>query len=83
MQALLYTGAAFISFSLVSLLSKRRSWLFLGGIIMTLFQGIVMYRLFSWLFGYNSFNMPYLMIGLFMASMYIIFDTQIIIERAE
>jgi FtsH-binding integral membrane protein len=83
LQALLYTGAAFVSFSLVSLFSKRRSWLFLGGVIMTLFQGMIWYRLFSWLFGYSTFNMPYLMVGLFMASIYIVFDTQIIIERAE
>lgn len=74
-QAVLYTGAAFVSFSLVSLMSKRRSWLFLGGIIVTLVQGMILYRLFSWLFGYNSFNMGYMMVGLFLACIYIIFDT--------
>ena len=35
-QAVLYTGTAFVSFSLISLMSKRRSWLFLGSIIVTL-----------------------------------------------
>ena len=35
-QAVTYTGAAFTSFSLISLLSKRRSYLFVGGIIVTL-----------------------------------------------
>ena len=35
-QAILYTGTAFVSFSLISLMSKRRSWLFLGSIIVTL-----------------------------------------------
>lgn len=51
MQAVLYTAAAFISFSLVSLLSKRRSYLFLGSIIATIFQGMILYRTFNWLFG--------------------------------
>jgi hypothetical protein len=35
-QALLYTATAFTSFSAISLYSKQRSYLFLGGIIMTL-----------------------------------------------
>ena len=74
-QAVLYTGVAFVSFSLVSLMSKRRSWLFLGSIIVTLIQGMLMYRLFSWIFGYSTFNLPYLLVGLFVACLYIIFDT--------
>lgn len=36
-QALLYTVCAFVSFSAISLFSKRRSYLFLGSIIITLF----------------------------------------------
>ena len=32
---------------------------------------------------YNSFNMLYLMVGLFTACLYIIYDTQLIVERAE
>ena len=36
MQAVSYTAGAFISFSAISLFSKRRSYLFLGGIITTL-----------------------------------------------
>ena len=36
MQALIYTSIAFVSFSILSLFSKRRSYLFLGGIIMTM-----------------------------------------------
>jgi Bax inhibitor 1 len=41
------------------------------------------YRFFSWIFGFSAFNLPYLLIGLFIASLYIIFDTQVIVERAE
>lgn len=86
LQAVLYTAAAFISFSLVSLLSKRRSYLFLGSIIATIVQGMILYRTFNWLFGYGfygHYGLPYLMLGLLMACMYIIYDTQIIVERAE
>jgi hypothetical protein len=42
-QAPLYTGAAFTSFSLLSLLSKRRSFLFLGGIITTTVMVMFLY----------------------------------------
>ena len=75
-QALLYTAISFVSFTLISLFSKRRSYLYLGGIIMTLVQGMILYRLFGWLFGaYNGHNLPYLLIGLFVSCLYVIYDT--------
>jgi hypothetical protein len=52
LQALLYTACAFTSFSVISLVSKRRSYLFLGSIIVTLIQGALLYRLMGWLLGY-------------------------------
>jgi FtsH-binding integral membrane protein len=82
-QALLYTAIAFTSFSAISLFSKRRSYLYLGSIIMTLVNCMIVYRLCSWIFGYSSFNIPYLLFGLFVTSLYIIFDTQLIVEKAE
>jgi len=42
-QAALYSTTAFGSFSAVSLFSKRRSFLFLGGIIITLMQVMLFY----------------------------------------
>ena len=51
-QALLYTATAFVSFSLVSLCSKRRSMLFLGGVNACLVQGMFLYSIFGWLLGY-------------------------------
>ena len=83
LQAVLYTAAAFISFSALSLFSQRRSYLFLGAIIITLIQGMALYRLFAYFFGYSLMPMTYLMVGLLTACLYIIYDTQIIIERAE
>ena len=75
-QAVTYTAASFLSFSALAMFSKRRSYLFLGGIIITLMQGLALYRLFNWLFGYNSqINLGYLMIGLLTACLYVIYDT--------
>jgi FtsH-binding integral membrane protein len=82
-QAVLYTATAFIGFSAVSLLSKRRAYLFLGSVIVTLVQGMLLYRLFNWLFGSGQIGLGYLMVGLFVECLYVIYDTQVIIERAE
>ena len=75
MQAVLYSGTAFSSFSAISLFSQRRSFLFLGGIIMTMMQVMFMYRLVGWLFGGAAFGLGYLMCSLFIACLWIIFDT--------
>jgi FtsH-binding integral membrane protein len=81
--ALVYTLALFSSFTALSLFSKRRSWLFLGGIISTIMNCLFITMLASWLFGLNLMSgMFYIMVSLFMACMYVIYDTQIIIERA-
>ena len=75
-QAALYSSAAFGSFSAVSLFSQRRSYLFLGGIIMTMMQVMCFYSLIGWLFSSgNMFGLGYLMCGLFIACLWIIFDT--------
>ena len=84
-NAVAITGVMFASFSAISIYSKRRSYLFLGGIISSLVSCMMMYRLFTWItgYGYSAYGMGYLMISLFVACMYIIYDTQMIIERAE
>jgi FtsH-binding integral membrane protein len=64
-------------------MSKRRSYLFLGGIIATIVQAMVLNSLIRWLTGYGFYGMPYLLAGLFLSCLYIIYDTQVIIERAE
>ena len=75
-QAALYSAGTFGSFSAVSLFSERRSFLFLGGIIATMIQCMFMYQLVGWLFGASSmFGLGYMMCGLFIACLWIIFDT--------
>ena len=87
MAALIYTSIAFTSFSAISLFSKRRSFLYLGGVIMAIVQCMFLYSIMGslggWLFGFQAFGLPYIMLGLFLCCLFIIYDTQIIIERAE
>jgi hypothetical protein len=76
LQAALYTLTAFTSFSAVSLFSKRRSFLFLGGIISTMVQTMILYRLLGYLTGFGgAIGLGYMMISLFLACIYIIYDT--------
>jgi Bax inhibitor 1 len=86
-QAVSYTAIMFCSFTAISLFSKRRSYLFLGGIIMTMTSCMFWYRTMAWMFGYSrfggEFGLVYTMSGLFVACLYVIYDTQLIIERAE
>jgi len=82
-QGVLYTTTAFGSFSAVSLFSERRSFLFLGGIISTMLSVLCMYSMVGWLMGGSSFGLGYIMCSLFVACLWIIFDTQVIIEQSE
>lgn len=82
-NALVYTAAIFVSFSLVSLVSKRRSFLFLGGILSSVMIGVSFGLFTSWLFGFTF--MTYFQYNLMMVvvfSFYVIYDTQLIIEKA-
>lgn len=87
MQAIAYTTIVFGSFTAVALFTKRRSMLFLGGIISSLISAMFWYRMVTWMFGYrfgmSTDTMGFLMVGLFVACCYIIYDTQMIIEQAE
>ena len=79
LQAVLYATGAFGSFSAVSLFSQRRSFLFLGGIIASMMSAMLFYSLIGWLMG-SAFGLGYLMCGLFITCLWIIFDTQVIVE---
>ena len=61
--------------------------LFLGGIISSIVSAMFWYRMVTWMFGsrfgMDAQSMGYLMVALFVACLYIIYDTQMIIERAE
>ena len=82
-NALIYTAAIFVTFSLISLKAERRSMLFVGGLIFSIALGHIFGLLFSWMTGFNMiFNFSTEVINLFIYSLYVIYDTQIIIEKA-
>ncbi|CAM6082607.1 unnamed protein product [Calypogeia fissa] len=82
--ALLGTMAIFASFSGAAVFAKRREYLFLGGILSSLVSTMLMLRFGSYIFGGSSamFNVE-LYGGLLLFVGYVLFDTQLIIERAD
>ena len=83
-NACVITTALFVGLTLISLFTKKRSLLFLGGIASSIMLWFSLASLIGWLMGYSVLSyMQYnfLMIGVF--SMYTIYDTQIIIVKHE
>lgn len=71
------TALAFVSFTGAALFSPRRSYLYLGGLLT--FAGLILLvtSFFPYLYDFNLY------LGLFLLCFYIIYDTQVIVERAE
>jgi FtsH-binding integral membrane protein len=80
--AALGTAAVFACFSAAALLTPRRSYLFLGGWLSSAVLGMLAVRMGAWLFGLGrlAFEME-LVVGLAVFAGYVIFDTQVIVER--
>ena len=81
-QAVGYTATSFGSFSMISLFSGRRSYLFLGGIISNLLMGMMMYAMVNWLIG-SAMGIGFVFLQLLITSFMIVYDTQVIVEEAE
>lgn len=83
LSALVSTSLLFMSFSLTALNSRRRSWLYLGGTLASAMSIMAWMSLFSWFFGYGKamFEVE-LFGGLLLFCGYVIFDTQVIVEKA-
>jgi FtsH-binding integral membrane protein len=83
MTAAMSTAAIFACFTLSALFTKRRSYLFLGGYLGSAVSAMLMMRLGSWIFGYGRgmFNIE-LYLGLLVFAGYVLFDTQLVVERA-
>lgn len=82
--AFLGSVAVFASFSGAALLAKRREFMFLGGLLSSAVSTMLTLQFFSMLFGGAHFR--YLLEiygGLILFSGYVIFDTQLIVEKAE
>jgi FtsH-binding integral membrane protein len=80
-QAVVLTMIVFISFSLCAMFAERRSYLYLGGIFTAFFNMLFWSSLMN-LFFRSSFPFQLnLYGGLVIFSLYIIYDTQMIIEK--
>lgn len=81
--ALVGTAAIFLSFTMTAMMTERRSQLYLGGflgaagLILALMGLAQMFIGSEWLFSAEIY------LGLLMLSGYVVFDTQVMIERSE
>ncbi|KAF8062010.1 TMBIM6 [Scenedesmus sp. PABB004] len=84
LTACLATVAVFGCFTLSALFTRRRSYLFLGGWLSSAVLGLFVLRLGSWVFrGLGGVALDAeLYLGLLVFSGYVLFDTQLIVERA-
>lgn len=86
--AFLATAAVFACFSAAAVVSRRRSWLYLGGLLSSAISIMTVMRLGAWLFSSRSgagngfVYAAELYGGLVVFLGYILFDTQMIIEKA-
>ncbi|KAH9254176.1 hypothetical protein BASA81_007765 [Batrachochytrium salamandrivorans] len=83
LQASVMTVLVFASFGLVALFSRRRSYLYLGGMLSSAISWLLWSSLFnSWVFKHQGLDEANLFLGLAVFTGYVVFDTQMVIERA-
>mmetsp|Transcript_1603 Transcript_1603/g.1977 ORF Transcript_1603/g.1977 Transcript_1603/m.1977 type:complete len:245 (+) Transcript_1603:32-766(+) len=81
--AFLGTATIFLCFSMAALTSKRRSFLYLGGILGSTLMLLFFSSLLNIFFNSTFLFSIELYVGLAMFMGYVLFDTQVIIEAAE
>lgn len=82
-SAFLATCAVFVSFSMAALVTGRRTYLYLGGWLASAVTGMAVLRLCSWIFGARALAFQVeVYLGLIVFAAYIIYDTQVIVEKA-
>ncbi|XP_003488282.1 probable Bax inhibitor 1 [Bombus impatiens] len=79
--ALIGTIVIFVSFSISSLLAERGRWLYLGGTLISLLNIMVLFSFVNLFLRWTIFYQAYLYIGLFLMCGFVIYDTQLIIEK--
>lgn len=75
------TIVIFVSFSISSLLAERGRWLYLGGTLISLLNIMVLFSFVNLFLRWAIFYQAYLYIGLFLMCGFVIYDTQLIIEK--
>ena len=78
-----YTFLIFASFSFSALRTRRRSYMFLGGILGSLLSILFFGGLANMFLGSSMIYTIELYLGLFMFCGYVLYDTQLIVERVE
>uniref|UniRef100_A0A3B4TNB0 Transmembrane BAX inhibitor motif containing 6 n=1 Tax=Seriola dumerili TaxID=41447 RepID=A0A3B4TNB0_SERDU len=81
--AFMGTSAIFICFTLSALYAKRRSYLFLGGTLMSGLSLLFLMSVMNMFFGSLMLFKAHMYLGLFIMCGFVLFDTQLIIEKAE
>ncbi|XP_012892580.1 PREDICTED: bax inhibitor 1-like [Dipodomys ordii] len=81
--AFMGTAMIFTCFTLSALYARRRSYLFLGGILMSAMSLMVLSSLGNLFFGSIWLFQANLYMGLVVMCGFVLFDTQLIIEKAE
>ncbi|CAH2264038.1 bax inhibitor 1 [Pararge aegeria] len=79
--ALLGTTLVFVCFSIAAMLGERGSWLFLGGPLMTLITSMSLMTLVNLFMQSSILSQVHLYIGLMAMCGFVLFDTQLIIEK--
>ncbi|XP_034176690.1 bax Inhibitor-1 [Osmia lignaria lignaria] len=79
--ALIGTTVVFVSFSISSLLAERGRWLYLGGTLISLLNIMVLFSILNLFLRWSLFYQAHLYIGLFLMCGFVIYDTQLIIEK--
>ncbi|XP_066564266.1 probable Bax inhibitor 1 [Amia ocellicauda] len=81
--AFLATSVVFMCFTLSALYAQRRSYLFLGGTLMSGLSILLMLSVFNMFFGSVMLFKAHMYLGLALMCGFVLFDTQLIIEKAE
>jgi len=79
--ALIGTSVIFVSFSLCSIFSEEGRWIYFGGTLMTMINTLVILSIANIFLGSQLLFKAHLYIGLAMMCGFILYDTQLIIEK--
>ncbi|MBN3294451.1 BI1 inhibitor, partial [Polypterus senegalus] len=81
--AFLGTSVIFACFTLSALYAQRRSYLFLGGTLMSGLSILLLLSMFNMFYGSVMLFKAHMYLGLLVMCGFVLFDTQLIIEKAE
>eukprot|EP00754_Rhynchopus_humris_P035608 Rhum_TRINITY_DN17142_c0_g1::Rhum_TRINITY_DN17142_c0_g1_i1::g.165369::m.165369 len=76
------SAGIFVAFTLAALYAKRRTYLYLGGVLGSCIWGLLVVGVLNMFFGLAIFHAVTVYGGLVVFSLYVAYDTQVMIERA-